>query len=32
LEANLASADLTLSDEVIAQIEAIHTRQPNPAP
>ena len=32
LETNLASADLTLSDEVIAQIEAIHTRQPNPAP
>jgi aryl-alcohol dehydrogenase-like predicted oxidoreductase len=32
LEANLASADLTLSDDVIAEIEAIHTRQPNPAP
>ncbi|RKT43799.1 NADP(H)-dependent aldo-keto reductase [Thiocapsa rosea] len=32
LETNLASADLTLPDEVIAQIEAIHTRQPNPAP
>ncbi|WP_296806042.1 NADP(H)-dependent aldo-keto reductase [Thiocapsa sp.] len=32
LEANLASADLTLSNEVIAEIEAIHTRQPNPAP
>ncbi len=32
LEANLASAELTLSNEVIAEIEAIHTRQPNPAP
>ncbi|CRI64709.1 putative oxidoreductase, NADP(H)-dependent aldo-keto reductase [Thiocapsa sp. KS1] len=32
LESNLASANLTLPDEVIAQIEAIHTRQPNPAP
>lgn len=32
LEANLASADLVLSDEVLAGIEAIHTRQPNPAP
>jgi aryl-alcohol dehydrogenase-like predicted oxidoreductase len=32
LETNLASVDLTLSDEVIAEIEAIHTRQPNPAP
>ena len=32
LEANLASADLRLSDEMIAQIETIHTRQPNPAP
>jgi len=32
LETNLASADLTLSEEVIAGIEAIHTGQPNPAP
>ena len=32
LEANLASADLRLSADVIAEIEAIHTRQPNPAP
>jgi aryl-alcohol dehydrogenase-like predicted oxidoreductase len=32
LEANLASIDVTLSDEVIAGIEAIHARQPNPAP
>jgi len=29
---NLASLDLTLSEEVIAGIEAIHQRQPNPAP
>ncbi|MDF2643937.1 MAG: aldo/keto reductase, partial [Pseudomonas sp.] len=32
LEINLASIELTLSDEVIAGIEAIHTAQPNPAP
>lgn len=32
LEINLASIDVTLSDEVIAGIEAIHARQPNPAP
>jgi len=32
LTSNLASADLTLSDEVLAGIEAIHVRQPNPAP
>jgi aryl-alcohol dehydrogenase-like predicted oxidoreductase len=32
LEADLASADLTLSDDIIGEIEAIHTRQPNPAP
>lgn len=32
LASNLASIDLVLSDEVIAGIEAIHTRQPNPAP
>ena len=32
LASNLASIDLTLSDEVIAGIEAIHTAQPNPAP
>ncbi|MCG6940460.1 MAG: NADP(H)-dependent aldo-keto reductase [Thiohalocapsa sp.] len=32
LEENLASTDLTLSDEVLADIEAVHTRQPNPAP
>ncbi|WP_295478062.1 NADP(H)-dependent aldo-keto reductase [uncultured Pseudomonas sp.] len=32
LGSNLASIDLQLSDEVIAGIEAIHTRQPNPAP
>ncbi|GAB7528999.1 NADP(H)-dependent aldo-keto reductase [Pseudomonas sp. 3A(2025)] len=32
LASNLASIDLVLSDDVIAGIEAIHTRQPNPAP
>ncbi|MCG6895860.1 MAG: NADP(H)-dependent aldo-keto reductase [Thiocapsa sp.] len=32
LEIDLASIDLTLSEELIAGIEAIHTRQPNPAP
>lgn len=32
LDANLASADLDLSDDVIAGIEAIHRSQPNPAP
>jgi len=32
LEANLHSLDVTLSDEVIEEIEAVHRRQPNPAP
>ena len=32
LQSNLASAELTLSEEVMAGIEAIHRRQPNPAP
>jgi aryl-alcohol dehydrogenase-like predicted oxidoreductase len=32
LDVNLASADLTLSDEVIAEIEAAHVMQPNPSP
>ena len=32
LESNIASAELTLSDEVIGEIEAVHQRQPNPAP
>lgn len=32
LESNLASAEITLSDELIAAINAIHTSQPNPAP
>ena len=32
LESNLASAELSLSDEVLAGIEAIHQQQPNPAP
>ncbi|MDY7561336.1 NADP(H)-dependent aldo-keto reductase [Pseudomonas sp. 10B1] len=32
LTSNLASADVTLSQDVLAGIEAIHARQPNPAP
>ena len=32
LDSNLASAELKLSEEVLAGIEAIHKGQPNPAP
>lgn len=32
LERNIASTELTLSDEVVDAIEAIHTRWPNPSP
>jgi len=32
LKANIASIDIQLSDEVLEGIEALHTRQPNPAP
>ncbi len=32
LESNLASEDLVLSDEVLAEIEAVHDEDPNPAP
>lgn len=32
LKSNLASIDLDLSEDVLAAIEAIHQRQPNPAP
>ncbi|WP_295487485.1 NADP(H)-dependent aldo-keto reductase [uncultured Pseudomonas sp.] len=32
LQSNLASADLVLSDELLAAIEALHQQQPNPAP
>jgi aryl-alcohol dehydrogenase-like predicted oxidoreductase len=32
LKANIDSIDLQLSEEVLLEIEAIHTRQPNPAP
>lgn len=32
LQNNLASAELHLSQEILMQIEAIHTRHPNPAP
>ncbi len=32
LDADLASLDLTLTDEIVAEIEAAHRQQPNPAP
>ncbi len=32
LDQNLDSIDLTLSEEVLTDIEAVHTRQPNPSP
>ncbi len=32
LESNISSIELELSGEVLKEIEAIHTRQPNPAP
>jgi aryl-alcohol dehydrogenase-like predicted oxidoreductase len=32
LQNNIASIDLTLSNEVLQQIEAIHQRYPNPSP
>ena len=32
LQTNLGSIDLVLSDEVIAEIEAVHMAQPNPSP
>jgi aryl-alcohol dehydrogenase-like predicted oxidoreductase len=32
LKENIGSISVTLSDEVLAGIEAIHTRQPNPCP
>jgi aryl-alcohol dehydrogenase-like predicted oxidoreductase len=32
LKSNIAAADLVLSDEVLAEIEAVHQRYPNPAP
>jgi aryl-alcohol dehydrogenase-like predicted oxidoreductase len=32
LKVNIASAQLTLNDEVLAEIEAIHMAQPNPCP
>ena len=32
LEANIASAELVLSDEILEQIEEIHTEHPNPSP
>jgi aryl-alcohol dehydrogenase-like predicted oxidoreductase len=32
LESNLASVELSLSQEVLDEIEAVHQRQPNPSP
>jgi len=32
LAADIGSAELVLSPEILAEIEAIHTRQPNPSP
>jgi aryl-alcohol dehydrogenase-like predicted oxidoreductase len=32
LKANLSSIHLTLNETILAEIDAIHTRQPNPAP
>jgi aryl-alcohol dehydrogenase-like predicted oxidoreductase len=32
LQENIESAQLTLSEELLAEIEAIHTRYPNPSP
>ncbi|MNJ82148.1 putative aldo-keto reductase [compost metagenome] len=32
LDSNLASLELSLSDELLAAIESIHQEQPNPAP
>lgn len=32
LQSNIDSINLTLSDEVMAEIEAVHKKQPNPAP
>ena len=32
LVSNIASIELTLSDEVLAGIEAIHQQMPNPCP
>ena len=32
LKANIASAELKLSDEILEQIEQIHTEQPSPSP
>ena len=32
LQSNLESIKITLSEEILAEIEAIHARQPNPAP
>jgi aryl-alcohol dehydrogenase-like predicted oxidoreductase len=32
LQSNLDSINLTLNEEILHEIELIHSRQPNPAP
>jgi len=32
LQSNLDSIDITLDEEILREIDAIHLRQPNPAP
>ena len=32
LAENIATATVTLSDEILAEIDAVHNRMPNPAP
>ncbi|MCF7985052.1 MAG: NADP(H)-dependent aldo-keto reductase [Thiohalocapsa sp.] len=32
LESNLASADVTLSEDIVTELEAVHTAHPNPCP
>ena len=32
LKENIASAAITLSDEILSEIDAVHNRIPNPAP
>jgi aryl-alcohol dehydrogenase-like predicted oxidoreductase len=32
LQANIASIDMELSADLLAEIEAVHTRYPNPCP
>ena len=32
LKENIGSIDVKLSDEILAEIDALHEKQPNPAP